>query len=216
MPFGNIFLSALHGINFLYMNDPELKGGVLYELEASLNEYGKSLDDFGLPMPPENLMEILMNRMVMEEKNYNQAELEKEKDMLIPKLNSEQKKIFDIIIQATATSTQELLFVYGHGGTGKTFLWKTIITTLRSEAKIVLAVASSGIASLLLPSGRTAYSRFKLPLELTDESVCTIKKNTQLAKLLMQTDEATAKTIFASDLSVVIIVFHKKVFPVPP
>ena len=29
-------------------------------------------------------------------------------------------------------------------------------------------------------------------------------------------EEATAKTIFAYDLSVVIIVFHKKVFPVPP
>ncbi|GKE08800.1 DNA helicase, partial [Tanacetum coccineum] len=44
--------------------------------------------------------------------------------------------------------------------------------------EIVLAVASSGIASLLLPSGWTAHSRFKLPLELTDESICKIKKNT--------------------------------------
>ncbi|GJR01918.1 DNA helicase [Tanacetum coccineum] len=49
--------------------------------------------------------------------------------------------------------TVELIFVYGHGGTGKTFLWKTIISTLRSEGKIVLAVASSDIASMLLLSG---------------------------------------------------------------
>ncbi|GJZ55817.1 reverse transcriptase domain-containing protein [Tanacetum coccineum] len=67
--------------------------------------------------------------------------------------------------------TQELLFVYGHGGTGKTFLWKTIIYALRAEGKIVLAVASSGIASLLLPSGRTAHSRFKLPLDLSDSTL---------------------------------------------
>ncbi|GKE15148.1 DNA helicase, partial [Tanacetum coccineum] len=46
--------------------------------------------------------------------------------------------------------------------------------------KIVLAVASSCITSLLLPAGRTAHSRFKLPLELTDESLCHVKKNTQL------------------------------------
>lgn len=181
-------LSALHGVNFLHVSDEELKGGVLYELEASLNEYGRSLSEFGLPLPAENLLEILTNRLLMEEKNYDRHELAKEKELLIPKLNSEQRKVFDIIIQATKTLSQELVFVYGHGGTGKTFLWKTIITTLRSEGKIVLAVASSGIASLLLPSGRTAHSRFKLPLELTDESVCMIKKNTQLAKLLMQTD----------------------------
>nr|GEZ44357.1 DNA helicase [Tanacetum cinerariifolium] len=57
-----------------------------------------------------------------------------------------------------------------------------------SSGKIVLAVASSGIASLLLPAGRTAHSRFKLPLELTDESLCHVKKNTQLGKLLVKTN----------------------------
>ncbi|GJS58665.1 DNA helicase [Tanacetum coccineum] len=66
----------------------------------------------------------------------------------------------------------------------KTFLWKTIIYALCSEGKIVLAVASSSIASLLLPAGRIAHSRFKLPLDLTDASVCTIKKNTTLRDLL--------------------------------
>nr|GEV65137.1 DNA helicase [Tanacetum cinerariifolium] len=44
------------------------------------------------------------------------------------------------------------------------------------------------IASLLLPSGRTTHSRFKLPLELTEESLCRITKNTQLGKLLADTD----------------------------
>ncbi|GJY86442.1 putative ribonuclease H-like domain-containing protein [Tanacetum coccineum] len=54
--------------------------------------------------------------------------------------------------------------------------------------KIVFAVASSGIASLLLPSGQTAHSRFKLPLELTEESLCRITKKTHLGKLLADTD----------------------------
>nr|GEX71289.1 ATP-dependent DNA helicase PIF1-like [Tanacetum cinerariifolium] len=45
------------------------------------------------------------------------------------------------------------------GGTKKTFLYKTIISRLRSERKIVLAVASLGIASLLLPARRTDHSR---------------------------------------------------------
>ncbi|GJZ24604.1 DNA helicase [Tanacetum coccineum] len=55
------------------------------------------------------------------------------------------------------------------------------------EGRILLAVSSSGVASLLLPAGRTAHSLFKLPLDLTDTSVCSIKKNTQLAKLIKET-----------------------------
>ncbi|GJU57970.1 ATP-dependent DNA helicase PIF1-like protein [Tanacetum coccineum] len=51
---------------------------------------------------------------------------------------------------------------------------------------IVLAVASSGIASLLLPIGRTAHSRFVIPLELMENSTCGIKQNTQLAKLMQE------------------------------
>nr|CAD1817754.1 unnamed protein product [Ananas comosus var. bracteatus] len=51
----------------------------------------------------------------------------------------------------------KLFFVYGHGEQAKTYLWRTIIVKLRSERSIVLAVASSGIASLLLPGGRTAH-----------------------------------------------------------
>nr|GEV69872.1 DNA helicase [Tanacetum cinerariifolium] len=83
---------------------------------------------------------------------------------------------------------EELIFVYGHGGTGKTFLWKIIISTLRCEGKIVLVVASSSIASLLLPPCRISHSRFKLPIELTKESLCKVTKNSQLGKLLADTD----------------------------
>jgi CO dehydrogenase nickel-insertion accessory protein CooC1 len=49
------------------------------------------------------------------------------------------------------------IFVDGYGGTGKTYLWKAITTKLRSEGKIVLAVASCGIAALLLHGGRTTH-----------------------------------------------------------
>ncbi|GKF14902.1 DNA helicase [Tanacetum coccineum] len=123
----------------------------------------------------------------MEEKSYNRELLAKEKDTLLRKLNDKQRQIFDLIINASTNNRQELIFVYGHGGTGKTFLWKTITYTLRADRKIVLTVASSGVASLLLPAGRTSHSRFKLLLDLTDTSVCSIKKNTQLANLIKET-----------------------------
>jgi PIF1-like helicase/Helicase len=55
---------------------------------------------------------------------------------------------------------------------------------VRLEGGIALAVASSGIASLLLPGGRTAHSRFKIPLELDLNSTCEIKRGTNLAQLI--------------------------------
>ncbi|GJU85948.1 DNA helicase, partial [Tanacetum coccineum] len=114
--------------------------------------------------PPQHLLRDLHNKLLMEEKNYKR----------------------DLLREEAAES--ELLFVYGHGGTGKTFLWRTITSSLRSHGKIVLAIALSGIASLLLPAGRTAHSRFKLPLELTDESLCHAKNKSRLGNLLVEID----------------------------
>ncbi|GJV53078.1 DNA helicase [Tanacetum coccineum] len=169
-------------------NETEMKAGVLFEIESLLNSNSKTLKDFGLPMPPRRLLDILQNRTLMEERNYNRELLLIEKDSLLPKLNDEQKQIFDEVVNAISNHEQKLIFVYGHGGTGKTFLWKALAYVLRLEERIVLAVASSGIASLLLPSGRTAHSRFKIPLNLHEECICSIKKNSQLADLLRECD----------------------------
>jgi hypothetical protein len=66
----------------------------------------------------------------------------------------------------------KLFFVYGSGGTSKTFVWKTLLFPLRGQGKIMLMVASSGIASLLFLGGRIAHSRFKIPIDLHDELTC--------------------------------------------
>ncbi|XP_019164611.1 PREDICTED: uncharacterized protein LOC109160822 [Ipomoea nil] len=79
-----------------------------------------------------------------------------------------------------------MYFVYGYGGTGKTFLWETISAALRSKDEVVLNVASSGIASLLLPRGRTAHSRFAIPLGVNEDSTCNIKQGSPLAELIIK------------------------------
>lgn len=80
-----------------------------------------------------------------------------------------------------------VFFLYGYGGTGKTFMWNTIAAALRSAGHIVLLVASSGIASLLLPGGKTAHSRFKIPVPAFENSTCNIHQGSELAELLKQT-----------------------------
>lgn len=181
-------LSQILHLKEVHLTDDELQAGLLYELQAGLIFYGKSLKDFAIELPPKYLLEILKNRALMEERNYDPEVLKRESNHLIPKLNLQQRNIFEKVLHAVNNQKQELIFLYGHGGTGKTFVWKTLLYTLRSQRKIVLAVASSGIAALLLPGGRTDHSRFKLPINLTDESLCTVKKNTQLANLLKETD----------------------------
>jgi hypothetical protein len=84
-------------------------------------------------------------------------------------LNSKQLNAFDSIMESIKKDLGKQVFVDGYGGTGKTYLWKAITTKLRSEGNIVLAVAPCGIAPLLLQGGRTAHSRFHIPL-LWDEA----------------------------------------------
>ncbi|XP_058767056.1 uncharacterized protein LOC131640689 [Vicia villosa] len=66
-------------------------------------------------------------------------------------------------------------------------MWNTLSAALRSNRDIVLNVASSGIASLLLPGGRTAHSRFKIPVQCIKTSICNIEKKDDLAGLLKLT-----------------------------
>jgi hypothetical protein len=49
---------------------------------------------------------------------------------------------------------------------------------------IALATASSGCAANNMPGGRTAHSRFKIPLKIENNSVCNIKKQSGIAQLL--------------------------------
>jgi len=46
-----------------------------------------------------------------------------------------------------------MFFLYGYGGTGKMFIWRTLAAAFRSKKKIVLIVASNCLASMLLPGG---------------------------------------------------------------
>src|ERR1051325_6999257 len=91
----------------------------------------------------------------------------------------EQRLIFEKIMDAVNKQSGGVFFLHGYGGTGKTFMWRTLSSALRSQKKIVLTVASSGIASLLLPGGRTAHSKFKIHVPTLDNSTCNIDKDSE-------------------------------------
>ncbi|KAM3238168.1 hypothetical protein P3L10_013198 [Capsicum annuum] len=117
------------------------------------------------------------------------------------KLTEEQRSIYDKIITIVKRNKGDFFFLYGHGGTGKTFIWRTLSSVIRSKRDIVLTVASSGIASLLLPEGQTAHSRFAIPLNATEDSTCNIEQGSPIASLIVKTkliiwDEAPMMHIY--------------------
>jgi len=70
--------------------------------------------------------------------------------MMLPSLNSDQMDIFLAVVNVNDSNHGKCLFVYGSGGTGKTYLCKVIVAALRSKGKIILLVGSFGIVALLL------------------------------------------------------------------
>ncbi len=77
-----------------------------------------------------------------------------------------------------------------------------ILAYVRSKGDIALAVASTGIASILLANGCTSYSRFKIPLNTAPDAFCAIPRQSHLAKLLRLVrliiwDEITMQTRFS-------------------
>nr|GEZ17820.1 hypothetical protein [Tanacetum cinerariifolium] len=79
-----------------------------------------------------------------------------------------------------------MFFVYGYGGTRKTYLYKTMSAASLSEGGIVLNVASSGIAALLLEDKRTTHSSFAIPINIVKDSMCHIPADSNLADLIRQ------------------------------
>nr|VDD09902.1 unnamed protein product [Brassica oleracea] len=93
------------------------------------------------------------NMLLQEELNYPREELRAHHDKWIRQLTDEQRSVYDDILGSVQSGQGGVFFVYGFGGTGKTFLWNILSAAIRSKGDVVLNVASSGIASLLLPGG---------------------------------------------------------------
>ncbi|CAN0922384.1 ATP-dependent DNA helicase PIF1 [Linum grandiflorum] len=161
-----------------------LRNQVLQSLQTLLHNYCSSLSHFHLPLPTNTpslhqeddlVSQHLAFDITQEQANYHRSRA---------CLNEDQQKAHDAVFQSMQTNSGKLFFLYGHGGTGKTYLYNCIISRVRSLGQIAIVVASSGIAATLLPGGVTAHSQFKIPIEVDHASTCAIKKGTTLARLL--------------------------------
>ena len=171
-------------------SDLYVLGQTLKCIDSLLRPYGKSLEDFpGMPAVPEVAPQLDgMSNTMSEELSYNNEEQSEKASDCEKKMNVDQAIVYNKVIDAVLSQNleQTLFFVDGPGGTGKTFLYNAILAKVRSRHKIALSVASSGIAAELLEGGRTAHSRFKIPIPILPTSTCNISRQSDLAELIRQ------------------------------
>lgn len=139
-----------------------------------------------MSVPDQQLISDVCNNLMHEELRFDRTDLRKEHETLISTLTAEQNGVLQQILEAVWSDKGGIFFLYGCGGTGKTYIWKTLSAAIRSEGHIVLNVASSGIASLLLPGGHTAHSRFGIPININESSTCNIRPGTDLLEVILK------------------------------
>ncbi|KAL6531912.1 hypothetical protein OROMI_028275 [Orobanche minor] len=171
------------------LTDEQVQNFTLAEISKLLVDNYSSLHNFDcMPIPDESIIADVGNMLILEETSYNLDEMCAEHSKLYPLLTGDQRTVYDKIMYAVDKGVGGVFFLYGYGGTGKTFIWRTLCSALRGRGDIVFPVASSGIASLLLPNGRTAHSRFGIPLLVDEKSYCNkIKLGTEMTELLKKT-----------------------------
>jgi len=158
----------------------------LFLIDYDLRQHGMSLASFpSMPSIQRRWEDHRANPYIVEQLAYDRDNELRLAEDNIPLLNTDQRHAFDKIFSSTCTQDGRIFFLHGPGGTGKTFLYNTLCHRVRANGWITLCVASSGIAALLLPGGRTAHSTFSIPVEtLCETSTCQIEKNSKQADML--------------------------------
>ncbi|XP_076049334.1 ATP-dependent DNA helicase Pif1-like [Oratosquilla oratoria] len=175
----------LHHNNLTEYND-EIYLDALDDIQEHVwNCGGGRITEYGLP--PSRDGEKTSN-VIRRERSYNKEKLQQDVTEKVKLLNDIQRHCYDVVMSRTQTGSMfdnNGIFLNASGGTGKSFVLNMLLDSVRSQGKIALAVASSGIAATVLHGGRTAHNMFKIPLmECNEIRSCGIKKNSELAKLL--------------------------------
>ncbi|XP_054289208.1 uncharacterized protein LOC129004674 [Macrosteles quadrilineatus] len=127
-----------------------------------------------------------INDFEMNEEVFNVGQSHEIGHRLYNNLNDKQKEFVDAVIQTLddESSGPKCFFLDGPGGTGKTFVYNTLYHLCRSRNIIVKCMAFTGIASILLPEGRTTHKTFGLKVPLTNDSKSSIKRGSSKFKEL--------------------------------
>lgn len=157
----------------------------LRDIDLMLSKHGKTTISVGLPAVEHDNTEY--DRLLHA---FDRNDMRKQADDLVPKLNTEQRLVFDAVSSSIESRKGGVFMIDAPAGSGKTFTMCALTADLRANGKLVLCTASTGIAALLLPGGLTAHSTFKIPFgdNLIEGSSCNVKSESERAQVLRRAD----------------------------
>ena len=168
--------------------DEQARDSALHDVDLLLHDHGKTTVDVGLPRPVDYDHSEFTNRALRHALDFDTHAAAADRDARVEMLTTEQRTVYDAVIdalQSEDTDHGHAFYVDGPGGSGKTFLYETLIHAVHAQGDIALACAISGIAATLLPGGTTAHSLFGLPLEMPEHgATSSIKAQESRAEVL--------------------------------
>ncbi|XP_076907529.1 uncharacterized protein LOC143564012 [Bidens hawaiensis] len=125
----------------LILNEQQLKNLAVLETEIFLISNNSSLRKYQqMPFPDMETISRATNPLMVEELSYDTETMNNEFNNLFDSLTDEQRGVYNEIMSALIGKKGGVYFVYGYGGTGKTYLWKTLSASIRLKGEVVLNV----------------------------------------------------------------------------
>ncbi|PHU14581.1 hypothetical protein BC332_15786 [Capsicum chinense] len=145
---------------------------ILHSMGADINEYKLVQETIRPSKTAKEAKEVHFERTII---------VSEEDTLLYKKLNKDQFKEYNTIMERIFSHRVGAFFINGPRGIGKTFLYCALLAIIQSKGYIALATTTSGVAASILPGGRTAHSRFKISINVDDTFSCNISKQNMLA-----------------------------------
>ena len=163
-------------------DDPDVMQEALRDLEMSMNDMGRSLedDDYGFVLPNWDVPQAdhAGSRRVRRRFNGNTSEITAAaaavtRDRLYQVLTDEQHIAFHEVMQSIGSPNISNVFAnLSSAGCGKTVFANCLAATVRADGRIAVCVAASALAAMLLDGGSTAHSKFHIPIPANECSIC--------------------------------------------
>ena len=179
--------------NGIELSESQIKTLVILDLQHRLQSWDKNVNMIGIQMPNEGeVADVSFTHtstlpvLILEELDFKIDDLEQLLSDRRSNFTDSQRIVFENVISAVEECRPLSVFIDARGGTGKTYVLNAILAAVRIKngGSVALAVGATGIAANLLLLGRTFHSRFKVPLDIKVESVCSISAQSTLADLI--------------------------------
>uniref|UniRef100_A0A0N5BF22 ATP-dependent DNA helicase n=1 Tax=Strongyloides papillosus TaxID=174720 RepID=A0A0N5BF22_STREA len=136
---------------------------LLYEINVILSINGYDIRKSNLPF------NAIVYEDIIDHEGENVEDDVRALEQYISTATSGQKESFETfkLLLRSARKCRAMM-IEGPAGTGKTFVYQMFATYLRTEGKLYINIATTGIAASLFKNGQTAHSLFKIPLNIND------------------------------------------------